>query len=41
MSVELTRKTDRAAEVQMDATSKLHAAAQRPEDAQERLDRGG
>ena len=40
LSVELTRKTDRAAEAQMEGASKLHAAAQRLSEAQERLEAG-
>jgi len=40
LSVELTRKTDRAAEAQMDGVSKLHAAAQRLQNAQEAHEAG-
>jgi uncharacterized protein involved in type VI secretion and phage assembly len=40
LSVELTRKTDRAAEAQMDGVSKLHAAAQRLQSAQEAHEAG-
>ena len=40
LSVELTRKTDRAAEAQMDGVSKLHAAAQRLQSAQEAHEQG-
>ena len=40
LSVELTRKADRAAEAQMEGASKLHAAAQRLSEAQERLEAG-
>lgn len=40
LSIELTRKTDRAAEAQMDGVSKLHAAAQRLQSAQEAHEAG-
>ncbi|MFT4742063.1 MAG: hypothetical protein ACI91Z_000034 [Yoonia sp.] len=40
LSVELTRKTDRAAEAQMDGVSKLHAAAQRLQSTQEAHEAG-
>ncbi|KEJ87763.1 hypothetical protein [Sulfitobacter donghicola] len=40
LSVELTRKTDRAAEAQMDGVSKLHAAAHRLQSAQEAHEAG-